>query len=217
MTHPLDLIGFLGLGLLGGFGHCVGMCSPFVMFISRRFAHPAGSHHPLAAHLWYGSGRISTYAALGAAAGALGGIVELGGALLGIQRAAALLAGAALVVWALAVLTDVAPPSGGAIITNRFTARFWRRVPGHPYVVGLTLGLLPCGLLYSAVVAAVARGSAVQGMAALLLFGAGTMPALLGVFYADELLARRRAALNWISQVFVLGMGLWFLWRGFAM
>jgi len=217
VIHPIDLIGFLGLGLLGGFGHCVGMCSPFVMFVSRRYTAPAGHHSPLAAHLWYTSGRVTTYTLLGAAAGALGGIVERGGALLGVQRAAALLAGATLAFWALATLADVIPLSGGEFRLGRFMSRLWRRVPGHPYLVGLTLGLLPCGLLYSAVVAAVARGDASQGMLALLLFGAGTSPALLGVFYADELLARRRAVINRLSQVFVLGMGIWFLWRGLVM
>ncbi len=33
---------------------------------------------------------------------------------------------------------------------------------------------------------------------------------------ADELLARRRAALNRLSQLFLLAMGLWFLWTGLA-
>jgi hypothetical protein len=33
---------------------------------------------------------------------------------------------------------------------------------------------------------------------------------------ADELLARHRALLNRLSQIFLLAMGLRFLWRGFA-
>ncbi len=80
--------------------------------------------------------------------------------------------------------------------------------------MGLFLGLLPCGFLYSAVVAAVARGGALEGAAALALFGLGTAPALLGISVADELLARHRAFVNRLSQVFVLAMGLRFLWKG---
>jgi hypothetical protein len=52
--------------------------------------------------------------------------------------------------------------------------------------------------------------------AALALFGLGTAPALLGVSVADELLARNRAVINRLSQVFLLAMGIWFLWTGFA-
>ena len=37
-----------------------------------------------------------------------------------------------------------------------------------------------------------------------------------GVCAADELLARNRALVNRLSQVFLLAMGLWFLWTGFA-
>ena len=44
----------------------------------------------------------------------------------------------------------------------------------------------------------------------------GKAPALLGVSVADELLARNRAVVNRLSQVFLLAMGLWFLWTGFA-
>jgi len=63
-------------------------------------------------------------------------------------------------------------------------------------------------------VAAVSRGGALQGASALALFGLGTAPALLGVSVADELLARRRAFLNRLAQLFILVMGGWFLWRG---
>lgn len=76
MTHSapldLDLIGFLMLGLLGSVAHCVGMCSPFAMVVSRQYAVPAGRHAAAAAQLWYTAGRIVTYALLGAAAGGVG-------------------------------------------------------------------------------------------------------------------------------------------------
>ena len=78
------------------------------------------------------------------------------------------------------------------------------------------LGLLPCGLLYSAVIAAVARGGPLQGAAALVLFGLGTAPALLGVSLADELVIRYRWFVSRLSQVFLLVMGAWFLWRGLS-
>jgi hypothetical protein len=216
VIEQLSLFGFLTLGLLGGFGHCVGMCSPFVLFVSRRYAAPdAGRGAAFRAQLWYTLGRVATYVALGALAGALGGAVQLAGALLGLQRAASVLAGALLVLWALAALSDLVPGfSAGGRLFGKLAKAFHGRAPGHPLATGLFLGLLPCGLLYSAVLAAVARGGALEGALALTLFGLGTAPALLGLSLADELLARRRALLNRLSQVFVLAMGAWFLWTG---
>jgi sulfite exporter TauE/SafE len=160
---------------------------------------------------------VATYAALGAAAGGLGGVVQLAGALLGVQRAASVVAGGVLIVWALVALSDLVPrlDTGGNLFA-RVAARLKGRVPGHPFAAGLFLGLLPCGLLYSAVIAAVARGGPLQGATALALFGVGTAPALLGVSLADELLARNRAFVNRLSQAFLLVMGAWFLWTGLA-
>lgn len=218
MIQQIDLLGFLALGLLGGFGHCVGMCSPFVLFVSRRYAPPpAGRSAAFTAQLWYTAGRVVTYAVLGAVAGALGGVVQMAGALLGVQRAASVVAGGVLVVWALVALSDLVPglETGGSLFA-RVAGRLRGRVPGHPFAMGLFLGLLPCGLLYSAVIAAVARGGAIEGAVALALFGAGTAPALLGVSLADALLARNRAVLNRLSQVFLLAMGAWFLWAGLS-
>jgi len=216
MIQTIDLAGFFMLGLLGGFGHCVGMCSPFVLFVSRRYV-PAGGGRAavLVAQVWYTAGRVLTYAALGSAAGALGGIVALAGGLLGVQRAASIAAGGILIVWALAALSDLVPgmQTGGSLFA-RVAGALKGRVPGHPLAMGFLLGLLPCGLLYSALIAAAARGGAVEGAAALAVFGLGTAPALLGLSVADDLLTRNRAVINRLSQVFLLAMGAWFLWTG---
>jgi sulfite exporter TauE/SafE len=207
------LAGFLVLGLLGGFGHCVGMCSAFVLFVSRRYAAHDGPAAAFMAQIWYAAGRVATYALLGGVAGALGAVVQSVGAFVGVQRAALVFAGFTLVVWALLALAgrELFPGSGPFV---RVMQLLKRRVPGHPFVLGLFLGLLPCGFLYSAVVAATARGTALQGALALVLFGVGTAPALLGVSVADEFVgARRRALLNGLAQLFVLAMGARLLWR----
>jgi sulfite exporter TauE/SafE len=82
--------------------------------------------------------------------------------------------------------------------------------------MGLMLGLLPCGLLYTAAIAASTKGTAVSGALALAVFGVGTAPALLGLSLADRLLTCRRASLNRLSQAFALAMGAWFVWRGLS-
>lgn len=210
---PLDLVAFVTLGLLGSAAHCVGMCAPFVLLVSRRDAGPGG-RPAAAAHLWYSTGRLITYAALGALAGAFGGAVQRAGAFVGLQRTTAVLAGVLLVVSAGASLLATAPFAAPGRLLSRVTARLMARMPGHPLALGLVLGLLPCGLLYSAVVAATTREGALAGATSLAAFGLGTTPALLGVAAADRLVLAPRAFVTRLAHVFVLAMGLWYLWRG---
>ena len=219
MHQALDLAGFLILGLLGGFGHCVGMCLPFVLFIGRRFDDPDASRaRSLCIQLFYTAGRVLTYTAMGAVAGAAGSAVELAGSLLGFQRAASVVAGLALLVYGLIGLLEVLPGLAGAggPFFGRVADLLRRRVPNHPFAMGLLLGFLPCGLVYSAVIAAAALGGPVEGGIGLTLFGLGTAPALLGVSLADDLLVRHRGLINRLSQAFILAMGGWFIWQGLA-
>ena len=210
---PLDLLAFVTLGVLGGAAHCAGMCAPFVLLVSRRYAGPA-ARAAAAAQLWYSAGRLLTYAALGALAGAVGGVVQRAGAFVGLQRTTAVLAGALLVVSAGGSLLAAAPFASPGRAMSRVAGRLMARMPGHPLTLGLVLGLLPCGLLYSAVVAATTRDGALAGAAALAAFGIGTTPALLGVAIADRLVLTPRVAVNRLTHVFVLAMGVWYLWRG---
>jgi sulfite exporter TauE/SafE len=213
VSSQLDLLGFLTLGLLGGLGHCVGMCSPFVIMVSRRYA---GETRPAwLAQAWYNAGRLATYMLLGAAAGTMGLVVGVVGDMVGLQRAAWILAGVMLVAWSLAVLTDVGSRVLSTTWPSRIVSRLSVRMPAHPFTLGLALGLLPCGLVYTAVVGAIAQGTLVDGALALAAFGAGTVPALLVLSFADDVLVSRRPALNRLSQVFVLVMGVMFLLRGF--
>jgi sulfite exporter TauE/SafE len=102
----------------------------------------------------------------------------------------------------------------GGPLFQRAASLLARRAPGNALLTGLLLGLLPCGLVYSALIAATARGGPVQGATALVLFGVGTAPALLGLSVVDELLARHRARLGQLSALFLLLMGGWFVWQG---
>ncbi|OGQ85720.1 MAG: hypothetical protein A2289_13435 [Deltaproteobacteria bacterium RIFOXYA12_FULL_58_15] len=217
MRESLDLFGFFTLGLLGGFGHCVGMCGPFVLYVSRRFGPLGSGRSNLFLHQGlYGAGRVITYTGLGAVVGALGGAVDLAADMLGIQRVAAALAGGLLIVYALASLLQLVPrlAVGGGPLFARVAGVIRKRAPGNALLTGILLGFLPCGLLYVAVIAAAARGGAVAGGLALLVFGVGTMPAMLTLSVVDELLARHRAMINRLSMVFILIMGVWFLWQG---
>jgi sulfite exporter TauE/SafE len=61
------------------------------------------------------------------------------------------------------------------------------------FLFGMILGLLPCGLLYAALVGACALATPARGAAGMLAFGAGTVPVLAAVGIAGQLAPLRRA------------------------
>lgn len=199
-------------GLVGG-AHCLGMCSGFVL------AAAAGGQRSWLFHL----GRITGYAALGAAAALAGALLELGGAAAGLDRLRYLVSGGLLLGFGLAFL-GVLPrrwlePGVGVVAT---VLRRARRGSGaaFPFLIGLPIGLLPCGLLYPMYAAAAGTGSPLRGSALLLAFGLGTVP-LLGIFsFALErvgLPTRQRMVRAAGVVMLVLGsMMLWHGWRGEA-
>jgi len=152
------------------------MCGPFAAACARPAAGLAAWH----------AGRLLSYAALGAAAGAAGAILP------GPAWVPALLAVVFLVVFA-AVLAGLREGRG----------------PASRLGFGLVNGLIPCGLVYSALSIPVALAHPLPGAAAMLAFGAGTLPAVsiaaagLRRFTPASLAARR------VLAAFVLAAGLW--------
>ncbi|MGB0767859.1 MAG: sulfite exporter TauE/SafE family protein, partial [Phycisphaeraceae bacterium] len=77
--------------------HCAGMCGAFVAFAVSDSEGRSGRRAALAAA--YHVGRLTTYVALGVAAGWVGALLDLSGALVGVSRAAMMLAGGVMIVF----------------------------------------------------------------------------------------------------------------------
>lgn len=217
MLEAWTISGFFLLGLLVGFSHCVGMCCPFVLWISgAQRDRSCGLLARLLPHLLYGLGRSLTYAGLGALAGLLGSMVELAGGLLGVQQATAVSVGVLLVLWAGLALVGMLPLARleSLRFVDRWVSALLSKSPRRPLLIGLVLGLLPCGPLYAALIAAAGLESVWQAGLALGLFGLGTLPAMLGLGLVGNLLVRHRRWLHGLSLVVVLAMGFWFVWQG---
>jgi hypothetical protein len=207
-------------GFLGGFGHCVAMCGPLVaaMGISAPPGVPAG--RALLPQLAYHAGRITTYGTVGAVMGLAGSFVNVAGRLAGAQDLVAVLAGALMVALGLgAVGQSLWVKSAEGRIAGRVLASV-RRLAGHEaparaYPLGLLLGLLPCGLSYSAFAAAAATGHPARGLALALAFGAGTLPSLLvaGVV-VRALSAASRGLVQRAGGALVVILGVLFVLRG---
>jgi sulfite exporter TauE/SafE len=198
-----------GAGLLGGV-HCAGMCGGFVVVAAT------GGRAGWLFHV----GRLVGYAALGAVAGLLGRTIDLGGAALGLHRLRFLAAAVLLFLFGLGFL-GLFPrrwlePGGGAVV--RLLGAVRRRGGRLGWLLlGLPIGLLPCGLLYPMYALAAGSGSPASGALLLGTFGLGTVPLLGGValVFARLQLPARQRLLRGVG-VLMLAMAGWMSWRGFT-
>ena len=220
---PLEFTLVFGLGLVSSL-HCLQMCGPIVLSYSVAMAKGGAFRGDmLRAHLSYNAGRILTYMALGAVAGAAGGGIGMLGRLAGLASGARIFAGAAMIVAGLAMLR-VFPSRGLVQVERRGFAGFLTRGigrlltgsrPGGKFALGLMLGLLPCGLIYAALLKSVESASPVAGALTMLAFGLGTAVALLGMGVASSVAGLRMGAWgNRVAGASIVVAGAFLLWRG---
>jgi len=197
--------GLLLAGLAGGAMHCGPMCGGFVLGqVADRMARLPAAQMCERARLGsallvpYHVGRLTTYALLGALAASLGAAAGrqpwfggLSAALL-LLGALLFLAHAAARLWpALSgtLALERAPP-GWARALAGVTRRIDRTRASGGLLLGLVLGLLPCGILYAALAVAAAAGGPLRGAVAMLAFGLGTVPSLVAVGLAGHAAGR---------------------------
>ena len=186
----------LGSGMLGA-AHCLGMCGPFALAVGAAAPNWRAN---LWRQGWYSAGRVFTYAVLGSAA-AFGGRWLTGrlGLWANIPALLALVAGGFLVVQGL-LAAGVLPKKGvGGIAAcpgaAAFKALLGARATSDVFLAGLFTGLLPCGLLYGMLALAASTGSVLAGLATMVIFGLGTVPAMIAAGLGGSVLGvatRRR-------------------------
>jgi sulfite exporter TauE/SafE len=161
-------------GLLGSF-HCVGMCGPIVLAVPGK---------SLLSKLSYNLGRAITYTIMGA----IIGFVGEGFSLVGWQQGLSVAVGVAMLL--IVIFTKYKHfdlPMSGAfekmwiLSKNKLAPLFKSQSPTAPFFIGLINGLLPCGLVYAALFAAVSMGGVIESGLYMALFGLGTAPLLIVV------------------------------------
>lgn len=234
----LSLWGAFLLGLVGGFGHCLAMCGPFVAAASLAdgaACGPAGGARRSGVfQLAYNLGRLGTYALLGALLGLLGevgALATLGGPFspTGITRWLKLSAGvlmlamgvAMLIAWLRGRRANLPEPTAwvaslpwfGRAVSRLSHSGGWSALP-----LGALMGLLPCAPLLPVELAALASGKPLYGMLIMLAFGLGTVPALAGFGAASGLIgARARGWLVPAAAASVVVLGAVTLYQGLAL
>jgi sulfite exporter TauE/SafE len=223
-TEPLYLL-FLVTGFTVGFGHCIGMCGPIVVSLSLN----SKESHLVFRHLLYNAGRVITYGILGGLAGTLGSFTILASSILSLQKGVLIFAGILILLMGLAMggwlpFGNFFGSGGSSSVFSKWFQRFSAAKSSVCFLLlGLLLGLLPCGPVYTVLIASARAGmsaeSALQaflsGMGLMVAFGVGTLPALL--------LVGKLAGLGWlksrqviyrISSVLMVLVGVYFIIQG---
>ncbi len=211
------LLSALVLGLMGSF-HCAGMCGPIAIALPL---HGNSIPQKIFGGTLYNLGRTLTYGLMGAIFGLLGQGVEM----IGFQQKISVVMGAIMII-------SVIFPS---LFRNQYNMeKSWFSLVGKLkksigklfsvrsfsslFFIGLLNGLLPCGLVYMAIAGAIGTGELVLGSLYMIMFGLGTIPMMLSIAIAGNILsAAIRQKINRLIPVLVVVVGIFFILRGLSL
>ena len=205
------------LGLLSSF-HCVGMCGPiaFVLPVDRTNKFKQGYQT-----LLYHMGRLLAYSSIGLLFGLLGKGLYLAG----FQQRLSILLGIlmiALVLIPLRILNkyNFSKPvyRGIGIIKSKLGLYLKKKSSKAIFTIGFFNGFLPCGMVYMALVGAVATSEFYLGALYMFLFGLGTIPMMTVAVYSKNIFSLNiRNKIQKAIPVFVVLIGLLFILRGMGL
>ena len=205
------MIAPLLLGLLGSLGHCVGMCSAVVLLFDRQ---PVFQNK----FAWFfaHAGRVTTYSLLGLLTGALGQT------LWSFEKLQAILSILFAIIAFYMASAFIGFTPSPELLFSRLTQRWGKAMRGFKsdslstcYLIGLLWGLLPCGLVLTALLMAMASTNIVQGALTMFIFGLATIPSLFMVRW----LANKMTSRIWprsLASLVMMFFGFQFAMRGFA-
>ena len=205
----------LMLGLVGEV-HCVGMCGPIALILPVDRKHKWKMTIQLV--LYHGA-RILAYGTIGLLMGFLGKGLQLAG----MQQKISLIFGLIMIVVALFPSVSQRLNARLPAFWVRFIARIKqgmntylrRRSYQSFFILGFLNGYLPCGLVYVAMVGALATGDPWHGALYMMFFGLGTTPALMLITWLQTLFSPAwRNRLNRFIPYAVALVGLLFVLRG---
>ncbi|MEO8760912.1 MAG: sulfite exporter TauE/SafE family protein [Bacteroidia bacterium] len=182
------LIAAISLGFLGSF-HCIGMCGPIALSLP---VHQESFIKKTTSIFLYNIGRATTYAIMGA----LFGLIGQGFSLINLQQILSITLGCMVL---LAVLLPQSITSKYKIATvfynffaqlkNKIGKLFKQKQYSSLFSIGLLNGLLPCGLVYMAIVGAMATANVLQGAIFMAVFGLSTIPLMFSVSYFSNVIS----------------------------
>ena len=187
-----------------GSAHCLGMCGGLSGLFAMHTGARSTASQPVLA-VTYNLGRIVSYALLGALSATAG--QELIGVMPALAVPIRLVAGLVIVLMGVQIAFGwqlLAPVEKAGSHLWRLVSPLTKRVlpvtsAARAIGLGLLWGLLPCGLVYSMLLVAMAGSDPLHGATVMIAFGIGTTPAMLvtglGAASLSRLLSNKRRAL----------------------
>ena len=195
--------------------HCIGMCGPIALAI------PLNRNSKTEAFIGvieYNFGRILTYTTLGLIVGYIG----LGIQLIGFLQGLSIIAGIFIILYAwrkkISLLSSLFNNSFNFLhkfSSNKMGKLFKSKSPFRLFLLGVLNGLIPCGMVYSALMTSIIADSPINAGLTLFFFGLGTLPTLaIFSFYAHKITPLFKSKINKYLPYIVSIIGLIILLRG---
>lgn len=202
------------MGLIGS-THCIGMCGPLAMALP---VNTKSKWEKLFLALTYNLGRVTTYTLLGAGIGA-GSAFVIPAAW---QSSFSISVGILMLLSAVVIFVlqrkkaiQILPDKWIKKVSQLIASRMQSGRNIDVFLIGFLNGLLPCALVYAALVTAFASGSVMNSMVFMMFFGLGTLPAMWGVLFFSQWITQGiRQRLNSIFPFMYALMGILLIARG---
>lgn len=205
------------IGVLGSF-HCIGMCGPIAFMLPVDHTN---TFRKIGQISIYHAGRLLAYSIIGI----IFGIIGKGLYIFGFQQRLSIFIGILMI---LIVLTptrifnnyNFSKPLFRIIskVKSSLGKALKKKTPETFLTIGFLNGFLPCGLVYMALIGALASGSAISGGLYMVLFGLGTIPLMTTAIYISKFLSTySRQAIKKVIPILVVVIGVWFIFRGLGL
>jgi sulfite exporter TauE/SafE len=174
--------------------------------------------------IFYHFGKITTYAFLGLLTGLLGDALRF----FFLQQWISIFAGVVLlsVYFLPKILTHYNTSSVSNLWNKHIVMRMRKLLQPNPqqsmsakmFSIGLVNGLLPCGLVYMALLGAISQPSMAMSVLFMIVFGIGTSPALSAIILANQFILNRwKTAYQNISGALVVVVSALLILRGLGL
>ncbi len=174
------------IGLIASISTCMAVTGGLLLAVASKFndINPGlTTAQRLRPHLYFNAGRIVSYTALGAAAGAVGSALLLSQEANGIIIVAvsALMVVLGLQMLRLAPGIRLLPAAVSRRIADAVHRHASTEAKGGAFLLGAATFFLPCGFTQALLLYVLAQGSAQTGALVMLAFALGTLPALMSL------------------------------------
>ncbi len=198
--------------------HCIGMCGPIAMMLPLDRSNPKKKALQI---LLYHSGRLTAYGSLGFVFGFLGKGLYLAG----MQQQLSIIAGVLMITIVVVpekvfAKYNFSRPVYKIIskVKTSLGSQFKKKSPNAIFTIGLLNGFLPCGLVYAALLGAIAMQNEFYGTTYMLFYGIGTIPMMSAIVYMSTMFSNPfRNKIQKIIPIVTVFIGVLFILRGLGL